>query len=107
FGFLQPPGSSTSTANQPVVMTVPMSDRHNTVVAETLEEFLSIGCEVGWFSLERIVYSPDEAIQYFASPDPESWSEGEDLLRVIRDSLSLRRIGLSSERLVQLETKYR
>jgi hypothetical protein len=92
---------------RPVVMTVPMSDRHNVVIAENLGEFLSIGFHVGWFSLEQIVYDPDEAVGYYADSDPEDWPEHIDELVFFRESLALRHHPLSLARVAALEQKYR
>ncbi len=91
---------------RPVVMTVPMSDRHNVVIAENLTEFLNIGFHGGWFSLEQIVYGPDDVVEYHAGPDPEAWPEHTDDLVFFRDLLSLQHQPLSLARIAELEQKY-
>jgi len=104
YGLLQLPGLHSY--EQPVVMTVPMADRHNVVVAEHLAEFLNLGFHVGWFSLEQIVYAPEEAVAYHATPDPEDWPEHREDLVVFRDRLALRHQALSLERIAELESRY-
>ena len=59
YSFLDPELLSYSQQNRPVVMpvvmTVPMSfDNPNIVVAETLYEFLCLGCRSGYFALETL-----------------------------------------------------
>lgn len=90
----------------PIVMTVPMSDQNNIVVAETLEEFLGLGYYVGWFSLEQLAYDFDEAISYFNQPDSETWPEKEEELRAIRKALQIKHAALSFERIRHLNEKY-
>lgn len=102
FGLLSLPGR----ADQPVVMTVPISDQYNTVVAESLQEFLELGYHVGWFSLEEIIYSPEDAEAYFAAHDPESWPEHTEDLASFRDRLGLHHRPLKVERLRTLQAKY-
>jgi len=104
FGLLELAGMESH--QRPVVMTVPMSDRHNVVIAETLGEFLNIGFHVGWFSLEQIVYNPDEAVEYHADADPEDWPEHIDELVFFRESLGLTYQPLSLARIAALEEKY-
>jgi hypothetical protein len=90
----------------PVVMTVPMSDRNNIVVAETLKEFLGLGYFVGWFSLEQLSYDPDWALSYFSQPDPDTWPEREEELRLIRDELAINYAALSLNRIQALNDRY-
>ena len=92
--------------SRPSFMTVPMSDQHNIVVAETLREFLSIGYFVGWFSLEQLAYQESWAIGYFTKPDADSWPEKEKELRLIRDALSVEYIPLTPKRIQELREKY-
>ena len=103
FGFLQLPASPHIA---PIVMTVPMSDNRNIVVAESLEEFLNLGCHVGWFSLEQLSYSPSKAIQHFSMSDAERSPEEQNLLETLRRALNLRRVPLSSDRLADLRSRY-
>jgi hypothetical protein len=56
----------------PIAMTVPMHfDQPNVIVADTFDEFFGLGYRVGWFSLEQLVYEPQETVEYFAQPDPD------------------------------------
>lgn len=90
----------------PVVMTVPMSDQNNVVVAETLKEFLGLGYFVGWFSLEQLSYDANWAVSYFSQPDPDTWPEREKELRLIRDELSIKYAALSLSRIQDLSDQY-
>lgn len=48
----------------PVVMTVPMNfGQENLVIAESIYEFLCLGCQCGYFSLEQLAYNFDETAQ--------------------------------------------
>jgi len=67
FGLLQ--SASTTARNGPVVMTVPMASRANHVVAESISEFLGLGCIHGWFSLEQLAYSPADTFELYARVD--------------------------------------
>ena len=49
-------------------MTVPMSDQHSIVVAETLTEFLGLGYHVGWFSLEQLAYDVTWTLAILVKP---------------------------------------
>jgi hypothetical protein len=90
----------------PIVMTVPMAQRNNVVVAEDLEEFFSIGYYVGWFALEQIVYDLEDTIAYFSKPDEEMEKKGLLFLEIIRKELTFNHIPLSKQRLNELERKY-
>ena len=90
----------------PIVMTVPMSDLHNIVVAEDLMEFLGIGYHVGWFCLEQLAYDANWTVSYFSKSDSETWLDKEEELRLIREKLSIRYIPLSLNRIKNLNEKY-
>lgn len=45
----------------PIIMTVPMAGR-NVIVGRDLHEFLCLGCELGYFPLEQLVYEREETI---------------------------------------------
>lgn len=47
---------------KPVVMTVPMADRHNIILGESLSEFMRLGARYGYFSLEQLAYDRQETI---------------------------------------------
>jgi hypothetical protein len=93
---------------QPVIMTVPMSDQHNVVVAENLEEFLSLGYHVGWFSLEQIVYQSEEVVAaYHAAEDPDESPDQKQRLIAFREELALNHQRISSQRLADLERRFK
>jgi len=107
----------------PVVMTLPANDKHNFVVADSIDEFLGLGYHVGWFALEGIAYDPEEALQYFAQagsdcPDyrsvalqslgiernaPDSKSTR---LEFLRSHLSIQPVSLSLDRIAELTERY-
>src|SRR5688572_1018832 len=66
FGLLQ--GLSTTSRDGPVVMTVPMAALDhvrdaNHVVAESIREFLGLGCVRGWCELEQLAYRSEYALE--------------------------------------------
>jgi hypothetical protein len=101
FGLLQLGGEL-----QPVVMTVPMNDVNNFIVAESLDEFLGLGYYVGWQPLDGIAYRPDEVESHLAQPDPELWPEEIELLRKLREELTLKYWPLSLRRIRELDERY-
>jgi hypothetical protein len=104
YGLLQLPGFSND--ELPVVMTVPMASQYNTLVAESLQEFLGLGYFVGWFSLEQLAYDASEAVSYFSQSDPDSWPEKEEELALLRNEIGIGYIALSLERIQRLNEKY-
>lgn len=102
FGFLD----SRKLNEGPIVMTVPMSDTCNVIVAEDLREFFSIGYHIGWFGLEQLVYDEEGTIEDFSKPD-ESMDENEiRFLDLIKHRLQIQHMPLTSKRLKELKTKY-
>ena len=74
FSLLQVNGEITDLS--PVVMTVPMNfGNENLIVGQDLEDFLSLGCQVGYSFLELLTYgdSRNEAIYWLT--DPDDWFE--------------------------------
>jgi len=72
FGLLHINGEVSD--DSPVVMTVPMMfEEANVVLGENLLEFLRLGCQVGYFDLEQLVYDKQEAIRSIAHP--QTWAE--------------------------------
>lgn len=68
FSFLHIDGKVTE--ESPVVMTVPMMpDEPNRIVGANLHEFLSLGCVIGYFFLEQLVYDFDETLGYLFHHD--------------------------------------
>jgi hypothetical protein len=59
FGMLSTDGAFGDAS--PIVMTVPMADNDrmncNFIVGETLHDFLCLGCDHGFFALEKLAYS--------------------------------------------------
>ena len=104
YGLLQFPGFTHD--EQPIVMTVPMATEYNTVVAESLKEFLGLGYFVGWFSLEQLAYDASEAVSYFSQPDSDSWPEKEEELSLLRDAIGINYSVLLVERIQDLKEKY-
>jgi hypothetical protein len=102
FGFLD----RNNLNETPIVMTVPMSDNYNVIVAEDLEEFFSIGYYVGWFALEQLVYDQEETIEYFSKPDEETDDKELRFLGLIRDKFQTQHRPLTLERLDELKDKY-
>lgn len=93
------------TADGPVVMTVPMMDA-NLVVAETVAEFLGIGCRTGWFELEQLAYdAPATLAHYAAAPAPASAPE-QAFLDLVRTELRVAPLALTAERLADLEERF-
>lgn len=87
-------------------MTLPFADERHVVLAESLQESLNLGFAAGWFSLEQLVYSPSEAIEYFANPDPEQVSYAGPYLAFIPEAMTLRFVPPSLERLLFLKQRY-
>ena len=102
FGFLDKNKPNES----PIVMTVPMSDTHNVIVAEDLKEFFSIGYYVGWFAMEQLVYDQEETIEYFSKPDAETDENEIRFLELIRDKFQIQHRPLTAARLEELKAKY-
>ena len=104
FGIITDTNSNETSG--PIVMTVPMADTKNVVVAEDLNEFFSLGYYVGWFALEEIVYDLDETVDYFSKPDKEITQEKNAFLEIIRKEFTVHHIPLSKVRLDELEKTY-
>ena len=99
FSFVQLNGEVV--AQSPIVMTVPMNfGSENLIVGTDFEDFLCLGCEVGFSFLEQVTYSdsktdaiywlnhPDE---WFASynVDPADTDNIENLLKLLRTEFKL------------------
>ena len=90
----------------PVVMTVPMADTQNLVIAADLREFLGLGYHVGWFSLEGLVYGdPEGTVDYFSAPDTES-SDRETMLATLRSEVPISYVRLSLVRIQALQLEF-
>ena len=104
FGFVD--GLNNRGTPGPIVMTVPMSDVNNVIIAEDFQEFLSLGYHVGWFALEQIVYDLDYAIDYHSNADEDMSSEELQFLEMLKTDLPIKHIPLTRERLDQLKQDY-
>jgi hypothetical protein len=102
FGLLQL--DEVAPERQPIVMTVPMSDVRNVVVAEGFAEFLGLGYHLGWFFLEQLAYDPPWTAAHFAKAEREP--DCEEVLKRIRRSLGLKPVPLDLERIRHLQDKY-
>jgi hypothetical protein len=89
----------------PIVMTVPMSDIRNVVLAESFEEFLGLGCHVGWFMLEQLAYDPIWTVKHFSNSNQVS-PECHAVLKRIRAELRLDYVPLDLARITQLNDRY-
>ncbi|MDW7694496.1 hypothetical protein R9C00_07075 [Flammeovirgaceae bacterium SG7u.111] len=104
FGFITEGNSEIN--DGPIVMTVPMSNKNNIIVAESFEEFLSLGYHVGWFAIEQLSYDEGDTIKYYSKPDSETTDKERLFLEIIRDELKIKFEPLSKDRLVELHDKY-
>jgi hypothetical protein len=90
----------------PVVMTVPMSDDRNHVIAESFDEFFGLGYHVGWFALEQAPHDPAWSEAHFSAEDLEASDDKVVALALLRERLAIRYVPLRAERLTQLTKKY-
>ncbi len=94
----------------PIVMTVPMmtepEDEGNRIVGETLHEFLCLGCEVGWFFLEQMVYEPMEEFVRMMHDTYEREGYELEALAAMRKHFDLKLWDDIPGRLAELREKY-
>jgi hypothetical protein len=98
----------------PVIMTVPMNfgdsvEVDNWVIAENLEEFLSLGYYNGWFSIEELCYNYDRVINFYAQENlEEDYQNSGDIqfVKKLRTQLGYSHIPLNNKRLSELKEKY-
>jgi len=56
-----------------IIMTVPMSfDNENFILGESLYEFMCLGCDFGYFSLEQLAYNFDTTVEEISNAKPQS-----------------------------------
>jgi hypothetical protein len=106
FGFLKT--SQQISERSPVVLCVPVAN-YAKVIAEDLAEFLSIGCEHGWFDLEQLAYAYEETIRLYSDPErkrPLTWPQKNNVLEKIRETLGVSWRPLNSARLNCLSERY-
>lgn len=118
YSLVQLEGSSLD--DSPVVMTVPMNfGEENYIVGGDMQEFLGLGCQVGYTFLEQFTYSKDKSkeIEYFTHPDKwfaelqedvsaEKVWKVKNLLAVLRKELGLQPWDEVSQRLGHLQKQY-
>jgi hypothetical protein len=100
FGLLR--SASISASDGPVIMTVPTASRANHIIAGSINEFLGLGCARGWFSLEQLAYSPEDAFDLYARPE----SPTADRIFQLFDRLALMPLALQPDRLEALAQLY-
>ena len=79
-------------AAAPVVMTVPMAEQPNLVLADDFVSFLSLGYHVGFFFLEQFVYDWDEAVEIHAGRREKPAARELRLLERLREEFDLQPI---------------
>ena len=99
---------------QPVIMNVPMNfgdsmKDYNWIIAENLNEFLSLGFYNGWFPIEELCYNFESAIEFYSKENMEAqYQTGVDIrfVRKLRDKFGVKHIPLSKQRLKEMEDTY-
>jgi hypothetical protein len=99
---------------QPVIMTVPMNygdsmEAYNWVIAENLEEFLSLGYYNGWFPIEELCYDNNAIINFYAQENlEEDYQNSGDIqfVKKLRTQLGYSHVPLNNKRLLELKEKY-
>lgn len=90
----------------PVVMTVPMEANCNFIVGADFVEFLRLGCQYGYFAIERLAYDRDRTIAHIQS-GAHAFADREDsLLAAIRERFGLRPWIDVRNRLDQLHARF-
>ena len=116
FSFVQLNGEVVD--QSPIVMTVPMNfGSENLIVGTNFEDFLCLGCEVGFYFLEQLSYSDSkaDAIHWWSHPDewfesqnvfPEDIDNNKRLLRLLRTEFNLQPWDNIVVKLQSLEDEY-
>ena len=99
---------------QPIVMSVPMNlgnvlSDYNKVIAENLNEFLSIGFYNGWSQLEDLCYDIEGVIDFYLSENMDKDFQNDadiHFVKKIREKLNFPHIALRKARLMELEQTY-
>ena len=88
-------------------MTVPDAyENRNIVVAADFDEFLAIGAIGGWYTLERLAETLDDALEELATPDPDPWSERAQLIAIVRERLEIEPAPLTLKRYEELQFRF-
>ena len=102
----------------PVVMTVPMNlGNENLIIGTDFEDFLCLGCEVGFNFLEQLTYydSKADAIHWLSHPDewftshnvdPKDIDNDKKLLKLLRTEFNLHPWDNIEVKLESLENEY-
>jgi hypothetical protein len=116
FSFVQLNGEIVD--HSPIVMTVPMNfGSENLIVGADFEDFLCLGCEVGFFFLEQLTYSDSKADALYWLSHPEEWFTNligdlnnidinKNLLKLLRTEFDLRPWDNIEKKLLSLEDEY-
>lgn len=109
FGLLSEEDSSAA----PVVMTVPCADSNakkcNLVLGESLFEFLCLGVNRGFFSLEQLAYDREKTIKLYSSRlflKDEYDAQEQELLNALKTEFGLQPWPEIDGRLRELERQY-
>jgi hypothetical protein len=78
-GFLATPRTPLDAS--PVVLTAPLADEPNVVVAGSLHEFLSLGCRQGWSFLDQFAHDLAWAVEWYETAGAPAYPVLEDLTR--------------------------
>lgn len=106
YGLLAENGQFTDSS--PVVMTVPMCNTPNMVLGANLLEFLALGCRFGYFSLEQLIYEPEETLQELEqfTVDEEMGADECALLRLLTEEFQLSPWPNPRQRLAELQAMF-
>ena len=103
FGLL----SDADLPQPPVVMTVPMAETTNVVLAANLHDFLRLGYFRGFFSLEQLVYQWEECVRDHLREDDEAEERERTLLSALRQEFGLSPMPDLSEYIRRVDGTYR
>lgn len=78
-GFLAMPDTPLDAS--PVVLTAPLAEQPNVVVAGSLHEFLCLGCRQGWAFLDQFAHNPAWAVEWYQSGEAAAYPILDELAR--------------------------
>ncbi|MEM7016382.1 MAG: hypothetical protein AAF512_03460 [Pseudomonadota bacterium] len=91
--------------DSPVVMTVPMCfDNENMIIAESMKEFLDLGCRYGYFCLEQLCYDFESTVLDIEEHSARDL-EYQDLI-LLSEEFDLSPLSGIGERIKHLNEKY-
>jgi hypothetical protein len=97
------------TEKSPVVMTKPSDGWQSFILGESLRDFLNLGCELGYFSLESIVYEDGNTLAAYTDERAEMRAEllddetKNEILALLRQRLQP---WTDSNRLAELQRRF-